>query len=99
MLLVPLAAVPAQKLTIVLAGQACALSVYQRRTGLFFDCMLDGAPVCTTVLCQNLARLITQSYSGFKGDFFFYDTQGSEPPDYTGLGARFQLGYLEASDL
>jgi hypothetical protein len=101
---VALTAVPSQTLSVVLAGQACQLAVYQRRTGLFFDCLLNGIAVVTGVLCQNLVRLITQSYSGFIGDFYFFDTQGDTAPVYTGFGSptapgRYQLIYLEAADL
>jgi len=96
---IPLAAVPAQTLSVVLDGQACSLSVYQRRTGLFFDLLFAGVAVCTTVLCQNLAPLLVQQYSGFIGTFTFFDTQGDTAPVYPGLGSRYQLLYIGASDL
>ena len=98
MLQVPLSPVPAQTLSVVLAGQACTLAVYQRRTGLFFDLLFNGIAVCTTVLCQNLAPLLVQQYQGFIGTFAFLDTQGDTPPAYQGLGSRYQLLYIGASD-
>jgi hypothetical protein len=98
MLVVPLSPVPAQTLSVVLDGQACTLAVYQRRTGLFFDLLFNGAAIVTCVLCQNLAYLLSQTYQGFVGSFSFVDTQGDTPPTYTGLGSRYQLLYLEASD-
>jgi hypothetical protein len=98
MIQVALAAVPSQTLSIVLDGQACQIAVYQKRTGLFFDLMLAGVAIVTTVLCQNLTPLLTQTYQGFIGSFAFVDTQGDQAPDYTGLGTRYQLIYLEASD-
>lgn len=96
---IPLSPLPAQTLAVVLAGQGCQIAVYQRRTGLLFDCLLNGVAVATGVLCQNLARLIVQSYQGFVGDFYFWDTQGDTAPAYAGLGTRYRLVYLEASDL
>jgi hypothetical protein len=101
---VPLSSVPSQTLSVVLAGQPCQISVYQRRTGLFFDLLVSGVAIVKCRLCHNLTRLIVQSYQGFVGDFFFFDTQGDTQPNYTGLGSitdpgRYQLVYLEASDL
>jgi uncharacterized protein DUF6983 len=98
MLQVPLSPIPAQTLSVVLGGQACQIAVYQRRTGLFFDLLLNGVAVVTTVLCQNWAPLLTQTYQGFAGTFAFLDTQGDTAPMYPGLGSRYQLMYLVASD-
>lgn len=97
---VPLAAVPSQKFGTVLGGQNCTISVYQKTTGLYFDMQLNGAPFTSTVRCLNVARLCEdRQYLGFVGDFIFYDTQGKSDPDYTGLGDRFVLIYLEAADV
>lgn len=104
MLQIPLKPIAAQSCAAVLAGQSCELRVYQRRTGLFFDCLLNGAPIVSTVLCNNVTRLIVQASLGFAGDFFFFDTQGDSAPSYEGLGSpdvpnRYQLIYLEPSEL
>lgn len=97
---VPLAAVPSQQFGTVLGGQNCVMSVYQKSTGLYFDLSVGGAPISTTVRCLNEARLCEdRQYLGFVGDFIFYDTQGKSDPDFTGLGDRFVLIYLEAADL
>lgn len=99
---VPLQAVPNQTLTVPLAGQNCDLNVYQRNSGLYVDVFLSGTPVILGVLCQNANRIIRDLYLGFAGDFAFFDTQGGASPldpDYTGLGGRFQLIYIEASEL
>lgn len=100
MLLVPLSPIPAQTLSVVLDSQPVQVAVYQKRTGLFFDLLLNGVAVVTAVLCQNVTRLVVQSYSGFVGDFAFYDSQGDTAPTYTGFGpnGRYQLYYIEASD-
>lgn len=100
MIAVPLNAVPSQKGYAVLANQNAQISVYQKRTGLYFDLSLNSVPVVTARMCLNLNRLLLGSnYTGFVGDFCFVDTQGSNDPDYTGLGGRYTLLYLEASDL
>lgn len=100
MLQMPLAAVPSQTFSIVLAGQNCQLAVYQKSTGLYMDLVVNGTPVTTCVRCVEGARLLLdRKYLGFIGDFGFIDTQGNSDPVYTGLGSRWQLLYLEASDL
>ena len=99
MMTIPLQAVASQTLSVVLAGQNCTINVYQKSTGLFLDLYIDDAPIVTTVLCHDRVRLVRSVYLGFVGDLCFYDTQGSSDPYYTGLGGRYQLMYLEESDL
>lgn len=80
---------------------------YGVAAGLFFDLTVGGVPITTAVRCLDRTRLLLdRTYLGVVGDFMFLDTQGSGPPTfdgsppyYTGLGARFSLIYLEASDL
>ncbi len=113
---IPLAALPSQTLTVVLAGQTCQIAVYQKQpivdsngvaAGLFFDLTSNGTSITRAVKCLDRARLLLdRTYLGFVGDFMLLDTEGSGPPNftgsppaYTGLGSRFVLLYLEASDL
>lgn len=106
MQIIPLEAVPSQQFTIGLNGQNCLLAVYQKTTGIYFDLSLNGTPIASTVRCLNCARLLAdRQYAGFNGDFMFVDTtaqaaplEGADPV-YTGLGAQFQLWYLEAADI
>ena len=99
MMTIPLRAVASQTLSVVLAGQNCTINVYQKSTGLFLDLYIDDAPIVTAVLCHDRVKLVRDAYLGFAGDLFFADTQGVSDPVYTGLGAEFQLVYLETSDL
>lgn len=100
MLTIPLAAVPSQTLAVVLDGQSCNIAVYTLSTGLYFDIDLAGQPVKTAVSMLDGARLLQDAqYLGFVGDFVCVDTLGDTDPVYTGLGARYVLVYLEASDL
>lgn len=97
--IIPLQAVPSQTLSVMLGGQNCQIEVYQKTTGVYLDLYINNAPIITTVLCRDRVRLIRQPYFGFIGDLTFADTQGANDPDYTGLGGRFELVYLEAVDL
>lgn len=99
MLIVPLQEVPAQIVSVTLANQLCKLKVYQTRYGLFIDIYVNDALILGGVICQNLNRIVRDSYLGFVGDFLFLDNQGTNDPDYTGLGGRYSLCYLETTDL
>ena len=72
---------------------------------LAFTLDVAGVSITRTQNCLNLKRLlINRQYLGFVGDFIFVDTQpdpttGAADPQYSGLGDRWQLIYLEASDL
>ena len=96
---IPLNTVPSQTLNITLAGQAVKINVYTLATGLYMDVLLAGTLICSGVICLNYNKIIRAPYTGFIGDFMFYDTQGLNDPTYDGLGSRYQLIYLEASDL
>jgi hypothetical protein len=96
---IPLKSVPNQTLQVQLDGQACTINAYQTDYGFYVDLLLNGVPVVTGTLCRNLKRIVRSIYLGFNGDLIFCDTQGTNDPVYTGLGTRYQLTYLELSDL
>lgn len=96
---IPLRAVPAQAFSVVLGGQNCQVSVYQKSTGVYLDLQVNHEPVAMAVLCHDRVWLIREAYSGFVGDLSFVDTQGRDDPVYTGFGGRFQLMYREGTDL
>ena len=104
MLIVPLQPLPNQTFTIQLAGQSCQIDLYQTAFGLFMDLYRDNQQVVVGVICQNRNRIVRNLYFGFLGDFWFVDQQAAvgapgEDPVYTGLGTRFLLEYIEASEL
>lgn len=104
MMQVPLTALPAQTLGIILANQNCGIALSTLPTGLYFDLTLDSTPIVTKMICRNGARLLLdRQYLGFVGDFIFVDTQAGngigQDPIYAGLGTRYQLLYLEVADL
>jgi len=110
---IPLSPIPSQTLQAVLGGQNCQISVYTRDgysmqdatlstpvKVLLFDLIVNGVTITTAALCLNLQRLlINRQYLGVAGDFMFVDTQGSNDPQYGGLGSRYQFMYLQQSDL
>jgi hypothetical protein len=97
MQIVSLQAVPRQTVQVQLEGQPCTIEVAQFTFGLFLTLLANNALIVASVPCQNANRIVRGLYLGFVGDLCFLDTQGSEDPNYKGLGgagARFQLLYL-----
>lgn len=105
---------PNQTLQIVLGGQNCSIelrtldgyattdtvSLDVPQPYLAFSLSVSGVSITTTQNCLNQKRLLlNRQYLGFVGDFMFIDTQGQDDPQYTGLGTRWQLIYIEAADL
>jgi hypothetical protein len=95
MLIVPVRAVPSQKLSILLANQLCQISLETRWFGLY----VNDSPIVQGVVCQRWNRIVRSAYLGFVGDFAFWDTQGKSDPTFDGLGGRYLLCYLQKSDL
>lgn len=98
MQLIPIQPVPSQQLQVVLAGQNCQLAIYQKPQGLFVDLISNGVLISSAVIAQNLNVLVPINYTGFQGNLYFNDIQGSTDPVYTGLGSRYQLLYLTAAE-
>ncbi len=96
---ISLQSVPSQQSQIVLNGQQCQIAVYVKTQCMFFDMTVNGSPVAYAVQAKNLVNLVPTSYLGFTGWLLFLDTQVNEDPQYTGLGTRWILLYLDAGDL
>lgn len=96
---IPLSAVPNQIEAVPLDGQTVIIQVNQRSTGLYMSVFMNGEPIILSVICENENRIVRNAYLGFPGDFFFTDQQGTNDPDYTGLGDRFQLIYIEEAEI
>ena len=90
---IPITNNASQNFTILLGSQNCAIYIYQLSTGLYCDIIANQTNIVTTMLCLNLVGLVREAYLGFTGQLFFFDTQGTSDPDYSGLGTRYQLVY------
>lgn len=99
MLVIPLLPIPAQSMNVVLVDQSCTISLVQRGQDLFIDLSVESRPVLSSVLCRDRVRLVRSAYLGFSGDLAIMDTQGKDDPQYTGLGARWQLVYFTPGEL
>ena len=91
--IIPISNVASQSFTILLGQQNCQLNIYQLSTGLYCDLVANNNIIVSTMLCLNLVGLVRGAYLGFAGQLFFYDTQGTNDPDYSGLGGKYKLLY------
>jgi len=96
---IPITDTYSQQLSITLAGQACTINLYQKSTGFYCDLYVDNTLIIGGVICQNLNKIVRNTYLGFVGDLCFQDTEGASDPSSPGLGTRFIFCYLEVSDL
>lgn len=99
MLLIPLAKVPAQSLSVLLAGQSTQISVRYTLQGVFCDVSLEDVPVVQGVIAYDRTLLVRSPTTNFLGDLFFSDLQGRSDPDWREFGVRFHLAYLSADEL
>ncbi|MGF6604919.1 hypothetical protein P3T23_009675 [Paraburkholderia sp. GAS448] len=97
MLTIPLAAIASQSLSVNLAQQNCGINVYQKSTGLYLDLYVSGNLIMSGVLCRDFVYLVREAYLGFTGDLTFIDAEGADDPQYSGLGSRWQLVYIEVT--
>lgn len=92
---IPLQPVPAQKIAVVLNGQACVITLRQIGGRQYLSLSIAGTVVCDGVLLQNNSAIVRATYLGFIGELYVSDTQGDEPPSYTGWGDRWVLLYSD----
>ena len=98
--IIPVQPVPRQIVTAYLGANLTAqITIYQKFYGLFCDVAQNNIPIIYGVKCENLNRIVRDSYLMFTGDIAFIDQQGLSDPFYTGLGTRYLLYYLEPADL
>lgn len=88
---IPLSQVPAQTIPVQLGDQACVITLYHKRTGLYLDLSVRDKPIVTGVLCRDRVWLVRNAYLGFVGDLALIDLQGRADPDWGALGSRFVL--------
>ena len=98
MLIIPLKSVANQTTTTILGGQVVRIAIRQMTTGVYLTAWLDNVVIQSGILCLDRVRMMDSNYDGFVGGFMFIDSQGNANPDYTGIGSRWNLYYLEAGE-
>lgn len=92
--------VPNQQVQVSLGGQQCQIKVYEQGSDgqLYLDLTVAGQPISLCTPAYNMVNTVPSSYFGFTGTLAFLDTQGTSNPQSSGLGSRWQLLWLIASD-
>lgn len=89
-----------QTASVLVAGQLAGINLYTMSDrNLYIDILLNNVPILTGIICLDKTLIMRDAYLGFIGDFIFVDTQGSNDPQFSELGARYQFNYVSASDL
>ena len=95
---IPLQALPAQRLNVVLDDQNCTIHIYWRWGRCFMDLSVDDTEIFTGAICQNIQAVNQSPSIYFAGLFYFFDTLGDVAPQWDGLGDRWRLFFLSAGE-
>ncbi|KXV60669.1 hypothetical protein AD948_04390 [Acetobacter senegalensis] len=90
---IPISAVAYQQVNVPLSGNAVTLTIQQRTNGVYMDVALNGTQILAGIICQDRTWIVRRAYLGMPGDLCFFDTQGTQDPEYTGFGSRYILIY------
>lgn len=93
---VPLKAVPAQSVNVILAGQPCTIALTEIGGRQYLSLSNNGVVICRNVLVVNRSAIVRAAYTGFIGELAAIDTQGDEAPQYGGWGTRWLLAFNDA---
>lgn len=94
---IPLKQFPSQSINTILAGQPCTINLRLMDGRQYLSLSLNGTVICSNVLMVNRSYIVRAAYTGFIGDLAAIDTQGDEPPEYTGWGTRWVLAFNDAA--
>ena len=64
---------------------------------LFLDLAVNGTPLLSGVPCLCGVRIVQDVYWGFYGDLAFFDSEGTDDPQWAGLGSRWFLAFLDGT--
>lgn len=99
MIIVPLTAMPDQRLQMILGNQDVSLRVYTRDDRLYTDLAVAGSSVWQGFIARNLLPCKFYPYLSFIGQLVFVDMQGLDDPQWAGLGARWLCLYLNDAEV
>lgn len=88
-----------QSISVELGGKQCKIRLVQRNSFLYMDLSIDGKRILQGVPCLFGNKMVGYKYLGFPGDLIFMDNFGQLDPEWSGLGERFKLYYIEEPDL
>lgn len=93
--IIPLSAMPAQRLQCVLNGQNCTITIKKRGEYCFFSLMCNGNMVTENTICLCGNNLVPYVSQYFNGSVFFIDVNGHYSiPNYREFNSRYRLVYV-----
>lgn len=93
---IPLSQFPSQKFRVVLGGQNCIVSIYQRGDFMYMDLAVNKNTIMTGAICLSGIRLIQYRDINFRGNLYFVDLNGGTGvPNFKEFNSRFALLYLD----
>jgi hypothetical protein len=101
MLILPLRAIPAQAMAIVLDNQNCDIRLYWRDK-LYMDLDRDGRNIFCGQKVLSFIPLPLNRYSSFEGKLIWLDVQNTlnpRDPHYRELGIRYRLLYITETEI
>jgi hypothetical protein len=99
--IIPLQAIPAQALAVILDGQNCDIRLYWR-SRLYIDLDVDGENIFCGQKVLDKVPLPLFRYQAFKGRLIFadmLDLKTPQNPQHSELGGRYKLIYLSEADI
>lgn len=94
MIKITLAPIPSQSFQVVLDGQYCAISLYQRGKRMYLDLLADDQTICQGAICVNRTEIVQSPSQYFTGGLYFYDAKGDDAPQWDRLEERFFLIFV-----
>lgn len=91
---IPTQPLQSQTLTVDLGGQPVRINIYQKDTGLYCDIKINDVAILTGVIARESNKMVRDAYLDFVGDLAFYDLEGTDDPQFWGLGTRWVLVYV-----
>ena len=91
---IPIKPVPSQKLSVMLGAQNTTIELAWKNNRLYATVSIGSIDVVCSRLCLNREPIVREQYRGFIGELYFDDQQGSQEPDFVGLGSRYKLFWV-----
>ena len=89
---------PSQVFQVVLDGQECTISLFQRLGSMYLDLTVGTSVICEGAICQYGADIVQSKSSNFDGSLRFYDDQGLSAPKWEEIGSRYYLLYFSEGE-
>lgn len=89
---------PNQQFTVILNGQYCTISLYQKDQRMYMDLANGDVAVCTGAICLNGVDVVQDRIGVFSGTIHFVDNEGQQAPQFDGLMSRYFMLYVSEDE-